>query len=148
MAKKTFKNNSFTALIYILIGALFCIFEAGVLNWLMTAVGVLLIVKGILDALGGNMTGGIISAVIGVAIIILGWTMVSIVLFVLGALLIVKSIPELFSALKCRNTMDIISTLLMIVLGILLIFGNVLDILVIFIGVLFIVEGVLLLIKR
>lgn len=148
MAKKTFKKDSLSALIYILIGALFCIFEAGVLNWLMTIVGALLVIKGIIDALGGNLTGGIINALIGAAIIILGWTLVNIVLLVLGVMLIFKSVPELISALKKKNTMDIISSAVMVALGVLLLFGNVLDALVTLIGILFIVEGVIVLIKK
>ncbi|MBS1455792.1 MAG: hypothetical protein HP008_01845 [Clostridia bacterium] len=45
MAKKLkISDNTVAAVLYVLVGVLFCIFKAGMLNWLLTAAGIVFIV--------------------------------------------------------------------------------------------------------
>ena len=72
MAKKQIKlpANMVTAVIYILIGVLFCAFKQAVVSWAMLIVGVLFLVKGIMDIVNKNVTSGVIYTVIGALLII------------------------------------------------------------------------------
>ena len=87
---KKVSNNVIAAILYILLGVLFIVFKAGMLNWLMTIVGIVFIALGVYNIIQRRLTNGIIEAVIGVVVILGGWLFVEIVLIVLGALLVVK----------------------------------------------------------
>ena len=148
MAKRkiTFKMNSafVTALAYIVVGVLFCIFKGSVMNWLMTALGILFIVQGVLDVVAGLRINGIVEIVIGALCIVFGWAFVTIALIVLGAVIIANGVIGL---LKNRGFMSILINCLAIVFGILLIVNKwaVLDWLYYVIGALCIIDGVLML---
>ena len=88
MAKKSNSNVS-SALLYIVIGILLIVFRSQTLNWAMTAVGAFFVISGILDIAKKNTFGGFVSIVIGIAILVLGWTATHIVLLVLGVLMAV-----------------------------------------------------------
>ena len=88
MAKKVkISNNTVAAVLYVLVGVLFCIFKASMLNWLLTAAGIVFIVLGVLDILKKNLVNGIVEAVIGVVILVGGWAFVEVALIIFGALL-------------------------------------------------------------
>lgn len=146
MAKSSNKvtNNMVYALLYVIVGILFIVFKSGMLNWLMTIIGVVFIALGVYDIIKKNITNGIIEAAIGVVIIVGGWVFVEIVLIVFGALLIVKGATDLISLFKgSKDVVSIIVALLTIALGVLLIVSKwvALDWMFIVIGVVFIVEG-------
>lgn len=146
MAKSTNKvtNNMVYALLYVIVGILFIVFKSGMLNWLMTIIGVVFIALGVYDIIKKNLTNGIIEAAIGVVIIVGGWVFVEIVLIVFGALLIVKGVTDLISLFKgSKDVVSIIVALLTIALGVLLVVSKwvALDWMFIVIGVVFIVEG-------
>ncbi len=145
MAKKSANSNLITALLYILIGLVFLIFGAEVLNWAMTIAGVLFIVFGALEIVKKNMIAGIISIVIGIVIILGGWLFLEIVLLVLGILIAIKGLIALINAIKAKkkSVFDILFATLTIIAGILLAFGNAGDIIIKIGGVLLIVNGVL-----
>ena len=144
MAKK---NNSelFSSLLYIIIGALLIIFRSQTLGWAMTIAGIFFVVSGVLDLLKQNWTGGAVSLIIGIAILVLGWVATAIVLLVLGILIAIKGIIALINILqrKKKNALDLVFPVLTVVVGLLLAFGNGLDIMIIIVGILMAVDGVI-----
>ncbi len=144
MANK--KNRElFSALLYIVVGVLLVIFRSQTLNWAMTVAGVVFVVSGILDLVKKNWAGGAISLVIGVAIILLGWFLFEIVLLILGILIAIKGIVALINELKGKKVtvLGVLFPALTILVGLVLAFGNGLDILIVIAGILLAVNGVL-----
>lgn len=140
-------NNILTCALYAIIGLLLIILQGGSLGILMTVIGVLLIVIGVVDIVNNkNLTKGLIEAGIGIAIIVCGWLIADIVLLVFGILLIVKGAIDLFQNHK-NGTMSIVSAVATIVIGILLVVAKwaLLDVICIIAGVIFIVNAVLVL---
>ncbi len=147
MAKKRSNSNFVTALAYIIIGVLFCLFKATVLDWLMTAVGAIFVLQGVVDLIRKNLVSGLIGIVIGVVIILGGWFFVDIVLLVLGLLLAIKGVMALLAALsaKKKNIITILFALLTVVIGVMLVINKwaMMDTMFIVIGVLLIVNGLM-----
>ncbi len=144
-AKKKTTNNLLLAVLYIAIGAIFCIFKGGVLNWLMTAVGICLIIFGILNIMSGKLIYGIVLIVLGIVIICGGWLITKIMLIVFGVLVAIKGVADLLEAIKVKNLMLTIVNVVTIVIGVLLVvsYWVLVDWLFIVLGVIFIVNGVL-----
>lgn len=147
MAKKTKKTNSevMSSLLYVIIGVLLIVFRSQTLGWAMTVMGVIFVVSGALDLARRNYWGGGISLVIGVAVLVLGWTAAQIVLLVLGVLIAVKGFFALVDALqrKQKNALSVLFPILTVAVGLLLAFGNGLDIVILVTGILLTVDGVL-----
>ncbi|MBQ9783836.1 MAG: DUF308 domain-containing protein [Clostridia bacterium] len=146
MAKKKKTNSElFSSLLYIIIGVLLVLFRSETLGWAMTIAGIFFLISGILDLVKKNWAGGAISLIIGVAILVLGWAAAKIVLLVLGILIAVKGIIALVNVLKKRkkNALELIFPILSIVLGIMLAFGNGLDIMIVVVGILLVIDGFL-----
>ena len=140
-------NNILTCAVYAIIGLLLIILKGGSLGILMTIVGALLVVLGVVDIIKTkDMTKGIIEVVAGVAIIVCGWLIADIVLLILGILLIVKGAMEVFNNFK-NGIMAIVSPVVTIVIGILLVIAKwtLLDVFCIIIGVIFLINAVLVL---
>lgn len=139
------KSNSelFSSLLYIIVGALLVIFRSETLGWAMTIAGIFFIASGILDLIKQNWTGGAVSLIIGIAILVLGWVATKIVLLVLGILIAIKGIVALINVIKKqeKNVLEIIFPILSIVVGLMLAFGNGLDIMILIVGILLIVDG-------
>ena len=144
MAKKT-NSELFSSLLYIIIGALLVIFRSETLGWAMTIAGIVFVASGILDLIKKNWAGGAVSLIIGVAILVLGWAAAQIVLLVLGILIAIKGIVALIDVLKKRNKsiLEIVYPILSVVVGLMLAFGNGLDVMIIIVGVLLILDGVI-----
>ena len=145
MAKKNTNAELFSALLYILIGTLLVIFRSQTLGWAMTIAGVIFVVSGVLELVKKNWTGGAISLIIGIAILVLGWAAAQIVLLVLGVLIAIKGALALIDVLKRRkkNALDLVFPVLTIVVGVLLAVGNGLDIMILIVGILLTIDGVL-----
>ena len=141
------KNNSeiFSSLLYIIVGVLLIVFRSQTLNWAMTVVGVIFIASGILDVIGRNTTGGAVSLIIGIAVLVLGWVAAKIVLLVLGLLIAIKGAVALINLLKsgCRSALMLVFPLLSVGGGVMLAFGNGLDVMIMIVGVLLAADGVL-----
>lgn len=144
MAKKS-NSELFSSLLYIIIGVLLIVFRSQTLGWAMTIVGALFVLSGILDLIRMNWAGGAISLIIGIAILVLGWTATKIVLLVLGILIAIKGIVAVISILTSRgkNILLIIFPIISIVIGLMLAFGNGLDILIVIAGALLTADGIL-----
>ena len=143
----TKKSNSelFSSILYIIIGILLVIFRSETLNWAMTIAGIVFLISGILDLVKKNWAGGAVSLIIGLAILILGWAATQIVLLVLGILIAVKGIVALINVLKkgADNVLEVIYPIISVVVGLMLAFGNGLDVMIIIVGVLLAVDGVI-----
>lgn len=144
MAKKS-NSELFSSLLYIIIGVLLIVFRSQTLGWAMTIVGALFVLSGILDLIRMNWAGGAVSLIIGIAILVLGWTATKIVLLVLGILIAIKGIVAVISILTSRgkNILLIIFPIISIVIGLMLAFGNGLDILIVIAGALLTADGIL-----
>ena len=139
---KKIDKNLFSAILYLAVGALLIMFKAAVVDWAMYIVGAIFIVSGVLDVLKKNYTGGGISLVIGLVICLLGWALKEIVLLVLGILIAVKGIVALLDALKKKlDVFEIAFTILTIVTGVMLAFGNGLNTILVIAGILLAVDG-------
>ena len=141
------KKNSelFSALLYIIIGILLVIFRTQTLGWAMTIAGIFFIVSGALDMIKKNYAGGAVSLIIGIAILVLGWVATAIVLLVLGILIAIKGIVALIEVFKQskKNALDFVFPVLTVVVGVMLAFGNGLDIMILIVGILLAIDGVL-----
>ena len=144
MAKKS-NSELFSSLLYIIIGVLLIVFRSQTLGWAMTIVGALFVLSGILDLIRMNWAGGAVSLIIGILILVLGWAAAQIVLLVLGILIAVKGVVALIDVLKRKNpgVLAVLYPVLSIVVGLMLAFGNALDMMIIIVGVLLIVDGVI-----
>ena len=145
MAIKKQNSEISSSLLYVLIGVLLIVFRSQTLGWAMTIAGIIFIISGVLDVIKKNWASGAVSLIIGIAILVLGWTATAIVLLVLGVLIAIKGVVALFAALKRskKNIFAILFPILTIVVGIVLAFGNGLDIVLVVTGVLLAVDGVL-----
>lgn len=141
------KKNSelFSSLIYIALGLLLVIFKSATLGWAMTIAGAVFVVMGALDLVKKNFTSGAISLVIGIAIIVLGWVAVKIVLLVLGILIAVKGVLALIEVFKKseKNALEFVFPALTAVVGLMLAFGNGLDIMIVIVGILLAIDGII-----
>ena len=144
MAKKQ-NSELFSSLLYIIIGVLLVIFRSQTLGWAMTVAGAFFVISGILDLVKNNWAGGAVSLIIGISILVLGWLAAAIVLLVLGILIAVKGIVALIDVLKKsrKNALDILFPVISVVVGIMLAFGNGLDIMIVIVGVLLAIDGVI-----
>ncbi len=142
MQKKT-NSELFSSILYIVIGVLLVIFRSQTLNWAMTIAGLFFVVSGALELYKKNWTGGAVSLIIGIAIIVLGWTAVTIVLLVLGILIAIKGVLALVDVFKRdnKNALDIVFPVLTVAVGLMLAFGNGLDVMIIIVGVLLAIDG-------
>lgn len=144
MAKKKSNSHLFSALLYIILGVLLIVFRSQTLDWAMTIAGIIFVISGILDLLKRNWIGGAASLIIGIAILVLGWTAAKIVLLVLGILIAVKGLISLIDTLRSRITiLGLLFSLLTVVIGLVVAFGNGLDIILVVCGALLVVDGVL-----
>ena len=145
MAKKKTDAALFSALLYIVLGVLLIVFRGQMLGIAMTIAGIVFVVSGILEVAKKNWASGAISLIIGIAILVLGWVAAQIVLLVLGILIALKGVIALIEALgkKKITLLGVLFPVLTIVVGLMLAFGNGLDILLVICGVLLALDGVI-----
>lgn len=141
-------NNVITCILYLVIGILLCALRTGLLNILMTVIGILFIAYGVYDVIKNrdNIAKGIIEITIGVVILVLGWTIGTIVLLVFGILITLKGVLDLINNIKeKKGTIDMINAIVTIVVGIILCVAPfaIGDIICIIVGVIFIINGIL-----
>ena len=141
---KKIDKNLFSAILYIIVGVLLIVFKSETLSWAMTIIGALFVISGVLDVIKKNYIGGGTSLVIGIAILVLGWLATKIVLLVFGILIAVKGVFALLDVLKKKKieVIEILFPAITIITGLMLAFGNGLNILLVIAGVLLAVNGV------
>ena len=143
--KKKINSELSASILYIIVGLLLVFFPNAALSWAMTIAGALFIISGAVDIWKKNLVGGAISVIIGAAIILFGWLLVSIVLLVFGILIAVKGGAELVEVVRRKKVkiVDVIFPVLTIIVGIVLAFGNAISWLVICTGVFLCIDGVI-----
>ena len=124
MAKKKLNDQAIiNAIALIVLGILFCIFRAGMMNVLLTIVGVVLIGLGIYDIVKKNYIPAIIEIILGIAVIVCGWTILDIALLVLGIGLVVYSVYQIIMIAKYKGIWNLflldISIILLLYINIL-----------------------------
>ena len=143
MAKKKVDSALFSAILYIVLGALLAIFRDQMIAWAMTIAGIVFVVVGVLELIKRNWVGGAVSLIIGILIIVLGHVVTEVVLLVLGILLAIKGLVALIDAIKGKKgVLAILFPILTMIIGLFLAFGNGLGILLLIGGILLIVDGV------
>ena len=138
-------TNVLTCVVFAIIGLLLLILQGDSLNILMTVVGALLIVLGVVDVIKNkDLVKGLLEIVIGIAVIVCGWLIADIVLLILGILLIVKGVMELAKNFK-NGFVAMLSPIATIIIGILLVITKwaLLDVFCIIAGVIFLINAVL-----
>ena len=95
-----------SSVLYIIIGILLVIFRSETLSWVMTAAGIFFIICGVIDIIGKNFVNGAVSLIIGIAILVLGWTLAKIVLLVFGILIAIKGLILLFEVIQKKKKAD------------------------------------------
>lgn len=157
--KITSSSNSYiiTAIAMILIGVLFCIFRSSMLSILFTIVGALLIVVGIIKLVNKDYAIGIVDMAVGIVVITCGWTILDITLLIIGICAVIygiylfaSNINILKSAKGFALAKAIIVPLVVLLVGVLLIVSKweLSDAIFIVLGVLAVVDGVLMLVKK
>ena len=138
-----------SSLLYILVGVLFIVLRDQALSFAMTIAGVLFLIFGVFDLLKNNWTGGAVSLIIGLSIIIFGWVLTEIVILVFGILIALKGTVALIDELRRskKNIVDIVFAALTIVIGLLLAFGELLSIMIAIAGVMLMFSGIVKLIN-
>ena len=142
--KSLMASGVLASLLYIVLGALLLIFTGEALSWAMTIAGIVFVVFGALELLKKNFVGVAFSLIIGIVILVLGWTIAWIVLLVLGIMIAVKGAIALIDVLKSKdkNLLRILFPCLTIVCGLFLAFGNAAEVVVMIAAILIILDGV------
>lgn len=135
-----------TAIAYIAVGICFCVFKAGILSWLMTVVGLLFVVQGVIKIINDPLrqTEGIASVIIGAVVLLGGWLFVRMAMLILGIVLAARALMSLTGHTgQARQGTAVLYDVLTLVAGICLIISPwaMLDWLFVVIGVLFILKG-------
>ncbi len=137
-------KNIITCAVYAIIGILFIVLKGGSLGVIMTIIGGLLVVLGIMDIFKEGLLKGLIEAAIGIGIIVCGWLIADIVLLILGIALIVKGGMDFWENRK-GGAQALLSPCATIIIGILLLFakGTFINICCIIVGIIFVLNAVL-----
>lgn len=152
--KKANSSELLTALLYIVVGILFCIKQDAMIDILLTIAGVLLIVKGVLDIVAKRVASGVIATAAGLAMLLLGWVFKSIIhiaIVIFGIVILIKSIQNIFEILKKKYTvLEMVGAILAAVIGVLLIINGwgMVNWVFILIGIALIMDGAIALIKE
>lgn len=140
------RDSIIISLMSIAIGALFIILKGQVISIAMTAIGVLLIVNGIIHIVkDSDKVYGIILLCVGILIIVGGWLITTVILYILAVLFIIYGLLAVFAFFRGANVnvLYLIAPILMIVAGVLLFFNQkgTIDWVFIVEGIVLIVEG-------
>ncbi|MBE7067776.1 MAG: hypothetical protein E7381_00595 [Clostridiales bacterium] len=147
--KKTEKIIS--ALFTITLGVLLITLRGRFISILMTVLGLGLIAFAVIDLFNRLIPPAVVKAVVGIVIILCGWTIIKAVLYVLGAILLVVGILLLYEKIKTRvrcatlwqTICQYAVPVLCFIIGLLFLFnqGNTIEWVFILSGILTIIEG-------
>ncbi len=141
-----------SAAISIAIGILFIVLKGSVISITMTVIGAAAIIMAVVDFANNQTRPGVIKSIIGVAVLVLGWLLVDIALYLISGVLIILGISQIISAIKLSELCNSVQKVFMIIkpvatlgAGFCLLFnkGGTMDTLFIIVGVLVLVEGML-----
>lgn len=148
-------NKSLIGLLAIVVGVLFIVMKGEVVSLAITALGITAIVLGILDIVKRKNNSGVLEIAVGIAIIVCGWLVTSIALYVIAGLMIVYCIGNLVTSLRTdgypMSTVQTIRTyakpIIGLIAGLCLLFnqGGTVSWAFVVAGIIFVVEGIMML---
>ena len=141
-----FNDKLITAIAAIVVGVLFIALKGDVLSIAFTVLGAALIVMGILDAAKKDSKSGTVKIVAGLVTVLLGWTLVSITLYIVAAL--VSSLKtDGYSMSTVQKLRTYAKPVIGLAAGICLLLnqGGTVSWVFIFTGIVFIAEGIMML---
>lgn len=139
-----------TSIILVIIGVLCIIFKQELVKYLISGMGILTIVSGVIDISKNKTTNGIIQILIGILMISFSWLILEVCLLLIGISLLAYAIRKLSFAIKLTEHVDstykkvqlVAFPLLTVILGILLIISR-----WAFVNTLFIIIGIILILN-
>ena len=145
------------AILTIVLGVLFIVFKNDIIGITMTILGIALIISAIIDLVHKQVAPCVIKAVVGVVIIVFGWTLMSAALYIMAALLLIYGILLLYQMIKenkerienADKALGFIKPILYIVSAVCLLFnqGGTIEWVFILSGLFFVVEGIISLVQ-
>ena len=139
------------------VGMMLIVLKGNLIGVLMTVVGVCLIALGLMDFWGRLIPPATVKCIVGVFIIICGWTVIEAVLYIAAALLLIVGILLLYDKIRCSKIVDCWQdalceyavSILYILMGSLLLFhkNSAMNTILVIVGVLALVQGAILLFK-
>lgn len=135
-----------------ILGIMFIVLKGGVIGIALTVIGLLAIAMAVTDFVNNKTSLGVIKSIIGVSVIVVGWVLVDIALYIISGVLIVLGIYQIISAIKIselcgpsQRTLLLIRPIVTFAAGICLFFNKngVIDWLFIIVGALILAQGVL-----
>ena len=142
-----------SALFTIALGILLCLFKQTMLQIIVTLMGALIVLLGILDITRRkDYPMGIIKIIIGVIVIVFAWVFVTLAFIILGVILIAYGVFQLINLLKDRLPrapllIGVVNSVVIVVAGICCFFAETVAIMFLIVGIILIVYGVLSLIE-
>lgn len=141
-----------SAIISIAVGLMFIILKDDIIGIALTLVGIGAIIMAVVDFVNRQTQNGVIKAIIGVTVLVLGWVFVDIAVYIIAGALIVLGISQIIAAVRLsvfgnslQKVFMFIKPITTLAAGLCLFFnkGGTMDWIFILSGVLILVEGLL-----
>ena len=115
-------NNLIAVILTLILGVMLIIFRSFFLNVAMSIIGIALIVWAIIDAINHKWTFFVIKLLIGIALIILGWLVTKIILYILAGLILCYAIYQIFLLINsnCKKWQIFVQPALLFLVALLL----------------------------
>ena len=143
------------AILTMVVGVLLIAVKDRFIGLIMTVAGVTLIVLGVMDIFKATVPPAIVKTIVGVLIILCGWTVVQAILYVVSAILLIFAVLTIYYKVKNRGcstslfftVCEYLLPCILFVIGIIFLFHQSMAVNAVFIlaGILTIFEGALLL---
>ena len=140
-----------SAALTMLLGVLLLVLKGKVVGIAMTVIGICLIVLGVMDIFNKLVPPAVVKIVVGGVVILFGWVLVEVILYILAAVLLIVGILMLYDKIKkkiyCANLFHTICEYampaLLIVIGVMFLFhqGKAVNFIFIVSGILTLIEG-------
>lgn len=140
-------NKLLSSLLTIVVGILFIMLKSGVISIAMTVMGVSLIFAAIIDFSKKHTNKAIFELIIGLVIIIFGWTLLNAAIIVLAVLLLINGIMLFYQTSKIKRcpAWRYIEPVMSIIVALCLLFnqGGTISFVFIIAGICLIIEGLI-----
>lgn len=140
-------NKLLSSLLLILIGIMFIILKGEVISIALSIIGIGLIISAIMDYTKKRVTPAIIELIMGIIVIVFGWTLLSAAIIILAALILIYGIFQLYTILqyKRKSLIYFIEPILTIIVALCLLFnkGGTINFVFIISGICLIADGLI-----
>ncbi len=142
----------FPGILSVALGIMFITLKGGVIGIVLTLIGIAAIAMGISDFLNKQTTPAVIKCVIGILILVLGWVLIDIAIYIIAGAFIVFGIFQIISAIKLaercaftQKAMLFVKPVVTFAAGLCLFFNKngMIDWLFIIVGALILAQGVI-----